>query len=89
MHGTSIPPPNVHFLSAAGDVQSLQPQLKARFLFFSAGATILDNPLGIVLTDSLASPTTLIVVLLCLSVALDGSENSQVSIDAIPNYEMP
>ena len=36
MNGTSIPPPNVHFSSAASrgwGVQSLQPQLKAQFLF--------------------------------------------------------
>ena len=51
------------------DVHSLQAQLKARFLFFSAGSITLDNQLGIFRIVSLASPTTVIAVLLHLFVS--------------------
>ena len=57
MHGTSIPPPNVHFPSAA-----------SRGCLVASASSF--KKCG-------------------LSVALDGSENAQVSIDGIPNCEMP
>ena len=69
MHGTSILPPNVHFPSAATrECPVTSASTESTISILSAGATTLDNPSGICPIVSLASPTTLIAVLLCLSV---------------------
>ena len=65
-----FPSPNVHLPSAASQrcpVNSASTE--STISFFSAGATTLYNSSGICLIVSLASPTILIAVLLCLFVS--------------------
>ena len=70
MHGTSIPPLNVHFPSAASPgCPVTSASTESTISFFSAGATTLDNPSGIYPIVSFASPTTLIAMLLYLFVS--------------------
>ena len=72
MQGTSIPPPNVNFPSAASRGYPVtSASTESTISFFSAGATNLDNQSGTSPIVSLASPTTLIAVLLCLFVSFD------------------
>ena len=64
-----IPPLNVHSFSCITGMSShLSLNWKHDFLF-SDGVTTFDNPLGTCPIVSLASPTTLIAVLLCLFVS--------------------
>ena len=66
MHGNLIQPPTAHFSLAASREFPITSASTERMTFFSAGATTSDNPSVICPIVSLASPTTLIAVLLCL-----------------------
>ena len=69
MHETSIPPPSVHFPSAAlQGCPVTSASTESTINFFGPGATTLDNPSGIRPVVSLASPTTLIAVIVTVSV---------------------
>ena len=65
MHGTWIRYPNLHYASVASrGCPVTSASTESTISFFSAGATTLDNPLGLCPIVSLASPIILFVVLL-------------------------
>ena len=88
MHGASIPPPNVHFPSAASrGCPVTSAATESTISFFSASATTLDNPSGICPIALLAYPTILIAVSLYLFVS--SSTHFPVHCLFFPNYEIP